>query len=183
MKEIDNDQIAWDAFDDPAELYRLWKEEENLLAGLFLANKYHWGDEANGIFIDRDKAMEIYETIGESYEDWDELTERDLPLQKTKFYIWGEEKELEVITKLWTALKDFWIVGDEEIMSGLPVGMMINLLVGSPWYEGIVGPIEVILPTKFSFNAYLENPEALDYALKEAFPNLRIKSEKLEVRS
>ena len=183
MKEIDNDQIAWDAFDDPAELYRLWKEEENLLAGLFLANKYHWGDEANGIFIDRDKAMEIYEEIGESYEDWNELTERDLPLQKTKFYIWGEEKELEVIMKLWTELKDFWIVGDEEIMSGLPVGMMINLLVGSPWYEGIVGHIDVILPTKLSFNAYLENPEALDYALKEAFPNLRIKSEKLEVRS
>lgn len=39
MKEIDIDQIAWDAFENPAELYRIWKEEENLLAGQFLANK------------------------------------------------------------------------------------------------------------------------------------------------
>ena len=69
MKEIDNDQIAWDAFENPAELYRLWKEKENLLAGQFLANKYHWGDEKNGIFINPEKAREIYEEIGESYED------------------------------------------------------------------------------------------------------------------
>ena len=45
MKERDNDQIAWDAFENPAELHRLWKEEENLLAAQFIANKYHWGDE------------------------------------------------------------------------------------------------------------------------------------------
>ena len=91
MKEIDNDQIAWDAFENPAELYRLWKEEENLLAGQFLANKYHWGDEKNGIFINPDKAREIYEEIGESYEGWDEQTDRDYTLQKQNS-IFGEKK-------------------------------------------------------------------------------------------
>ena len=178
MKEIDNDQIAWDAFENPAELYRLWKEEANLLAGQFLANKYHWGDEKNGIFINPDKAREIYEEIGESYEDWDEQTTHDHTLQKTKFYIWGEEDELEAINILWMQLKDFWINGDEERIPGFPVGVLMNLLVGSPWYEGIIECLEVVLPTKLSFRAQLEKPEALLYAFREAFPNLRIVEEK-----
>ena len=178
MKEIDNDQIAWDAFENPAELYRLWKEEENLLAGQFLANKYHWGDEKNGIFINPDKAREIYEERGESYEDWDEQTSLDHTLQKTKFYIWGEEDELEPIKILWMQLKDFWINGNEERIPGFPVGVLMNLLIGSPWYEGIVECLEEVLPTILSFRAELEKPEALLYALREAFPNLRIIEEK-----
>ena len=178
MKEIDNDQIAWDAFENPAELYRLWKEEENLLAAQFLANKYHWGDESNGIFINPDKAREIYEEIGESYEDWDEQTTKDYDLKKTKFYIWGEEDELEPINILWMQLKDFWIDGDEERIPGFPVGVLMNLLIGSPWYEGIVDCLEEVLPTKLSFRAQLEKPEALLYAFREAFPNLRIIEEK-----
>ena len=178
MKEIDNDQIAWDAFENPAELYRLWKEDGNLLAGQFLANKYHWGDEKNGIFINPVTAREIYEEIGESYEDWDEQTTRDLPIQKTKFYIWGEEEELEPLNILWMQLGNYRIVGDEEIMSGYPVGMIMNLLVGSPWYEGFVDCLEAVLPTKLSFKAQLEKPDALLYALREAFPNLRIVEEK-----
>lgn len=178
MKEIDNHQIAWDAFENPAELYRLWKEKENLLAGQFLANKYHWGDEKNGIFINPEKAREIYEEIGESYEDWDEQTSRDYTLQKTKFYIWGEEGELEPINILWMQLKDFWIDGDEERIPGFPVGVLMNVLIGSPWYEGIVECLEEVLPTKLSFRAQLEKPEALLYAFREAFPNLRIVEER-----
>ena len=178
MKEIDNHQIAWDAFENPAELYRLWKEKENLLAGQFLANKYHWGDEKNGIFINPEKAREIYEEIGESYEDWDEQTSRDYTLQKTKFYIWGEEDELEPINILWMQLKDFWIDGDEERIPGFPVGVLMNVLIGSPWYEGIVECLEEVLPTKLSFRAQLEKPEALLYAFREAFPNLRIVEER-----
>ena len=178
MKEIDNDQIAWDAFENPAELYRLWKEEENLLAGQFLANKYHWGDEKNGIFINPEKAREIYEEIGEVYEEWDEQTTRDNALQKTKFYIWGEEDELEPINILWMQLGNYRIVEDEEIMCGYPVGMIMNLLVGSPWYEGFVDCLEVVLPTKLSFKAQLEKPDTLLYAFREAFPNLRIVEER-----
>ena len=178
MKEIDNDQIAWDAFENPAELYRLWKEEENLLAGQFLANKHHWGDEKNGIFINPEKAREIYEEIGESYEDWDEQTSRDHTLQKTKFYIWGEENELEPLNILWMQLKGFWIAGDEDRIPGFPVGVLMNLLVGSPWYEGIVECLEVVLPTKLSIRAQLEKPEALLYAFREAFPDLRIVEER-----
>ena len=178
MKERDNDEIAWNAFENPAELYRLWKDEENLLAGQFLANKYHWGDEKNGIFINPDRAREIYEEIGESYEDWDEQTTRDNTLQKTKFFIWGQEDELEPINILWMQLKDFRIVGGEERIPGFPVGVLMNLLIGSPWYEGIVECLEEVLPTKLSFRAQLEKPEALLYAFREAFPNLRIVEER-----
>ena len=178
MKEKDNDQIAWDAFENTNELYRLWKEEGNLLAGQFLANKYHWGDEKNGIFINPYKAREIYEEIGESYEDWDEQTTKNYELKKTKFYIWGEEDELEPIKILWMQLGKYQIVEDEEIMTGYPVDMIMNILVGSPWYEGFIDCLEVVLPTKLSFKAKLEKPDALLYAFKEAFPNLRIVEEK-----
>ena len=178
MKEIDNDQIAWDAFENPDELYRLWKEEENLLAGQFLANKYHWGDEKNGIFINPDKAREIYEEIGESYEDWDEQTTRDYELKKIRFIIQGKNEELETIQKIYSDLESKFQIEDEKEGKGIPSGILISWLVGSPYYEGIVRPFKNISPGFIAVEVEMENPQALLYAFREAFPNLRIIEEK-----
>ena len=178
MKEIDNDQIAWDAFENPAELYRLWKEEENLLAGQFLANKYHWGDEKNGIFINPDKAREIYEAIGESYEDWDEQTTRDYELKKIVFIIHGNNEELDSIQKIYSELDSKFQIEDENEGKGIPSGILISLLVGSPYYEGIVRPFKHIPQGLLIVEAEMENPKALLYAFREAFPNLRIVEDK-----
>ena len=178
MKEIDNDQIAWDASWNPNELYRLWKEEENLLAGLFLANKYHWGDEANGIFINPDKAREIYEEIGESYEEWDEQTAKDYELKKIVFLIHGNNVELESIQNIYSDLESKFQIEDENGEKGIPSGILISLLVGSPYYEGIVRPFKHIPQGLILVEAEMENPQSLLYAFREAFPNLHIIEEK-----
>ena len=178
MKEIDKDQIAWDAFENPPELYRLWKEEENLLAGQFLANKYHWGDEKNGIFINPEKAREIYEEIGESYEDWDEQSSKDYELKKVKFLIHGKGEELELIQKIYSDLEGKFKIEDENDEIGIPSGILIQLLVGSPYYEGIVRPFKYIHPGIIEVEAEMENPQALFFAFREAFPNLHIIEEK-----
>ena len=177
MKEKDNDQKAWDAFWNPDELYRLCKEEENLLAGQFLANKYHWGDEKNGIFINPDKAREIYEEIGESYEDWDEQTTKDYELKKIRFIIHGKSEELELILNIYSDLESKFQIEDDNKEKGIPSGILISLLVGSPYYEGIVRPFKHIPPDFIVVEAEMENPDALLFAFREDFPNLRIVEE------
>ena len=71
------------------------KEEDNLLAGRFLANKYYWGDEANGVFISPAKAREIYQEIGESYAEWEKNEEADP--HSVEYIIEGTEEEFSSI--------------------------------------------------------------------------------------
>ena len=56
---INNPQTkkAYEALDSPEDLLRLWKEEGNLVAALFLAQKHHFGDEELGIFRNPEKLV------------------------------------------------------------------------------------------------------------------------------
>ena len=177
---IDADQKAQDAFDNPAELYRLWKEEGNLLAGQFLGNKYHWGDEENGVFINPDKAREIYEEIGEDYEEWE--NEPDEPDPKTRDYvITGSPVEIEAVKVLIETLaEDFGMPGNEFGLY-VPVGILIRVMVGSPYYEGNIIYMKSESPEKLIVTAELEKPHALLYAFREAFPNLKIDMQNVEM--
>lgn len=60
----------------------------------------------------------------------------------------------------------------------LPISLLISLLVGSPYYEGIVRPLKHIVPEFIEIEAEMENPQALLFAFREAIPNLRIVEEK-----
>ena len=177
---IDEDQKAQDAFDNPAVLYRLWKEEGNLLAGQFLGNKHHWGDEENGIFINPNKAREIYEEIGEAYEEWE--NEPDEPDPKTRDYvITGSSIELEGVKLLIETLTEQFGMPGNEFGLYVPVGVLMKVMVGSPYYEGNILYTETESPEKLVIRAELENPHALLYAFREAFPNLKIEMQNVEM--
>lgn len=172
-EEIDEDQIAQDAFDNPAELYRLWKEEGNLLAGQFLGNKHHWGDEENGIFINSERARQIYEEIGEAYEEWE--SEPDEPDPKTRNYVInGSSIEIKAVKILIDTLTEVYGMPGNEFGLYVPVGVLMKVMVGSPYYEGNILNRESETPEKLVVTAELEKPHALLYAFREAFPNLKI---------
>lgn len=164
------------AYDNPGELYRLWKEENNLLAGLFLANKHHWGDEKNGIFINPDQALRIYKEIGESFEKWEKEPDENEP-HSIEYIIEGTEEELEAIKTLFNLLNSKY--GTPDLYDGvyIPVGVFMQMLVGSHFYEGNVLTLKEENPGKLILTAELDKPFALLYALREAFDNLKIYSE------
>ncbi|MCH5234590.1 MAG: WG repeat-containing protein [Muribaculaceae bacterium] len=166
---------AMDAFENPAELYRLWKEEGNILAGLFFANKHHWGDEANGIFINPKQAREIYEEIGEDFETW-KKEEGENP-NTVEYIIEGTKEELKAFKVLFDTLNSKF--GTPDLFDGvyIPLGVFMKTLVGSPYYEGNVLTLEEEKPNKLILTAELDKPFALFYALREAFDNLKISSE------
>lgn len=175
LEPIEMDK-AWNAFENPVELYRLWKEEENLLAAQFLANKYHWGDEANGIFINPVKAREIYEEIGESYEEWEKDPEEDDP-HSVEYIIEGSEVELNALKNLFDKLNSKF--GTPDLFDGvyIPLEVFMFALVKSRYYQGNVLSLETNHTNKMRLKAELDKPHVLFYALKNAFPNLKIARE------
>ena len=174
LEQIEIDK-AWDAFENPAELYKLLKEEGNLLAGRFLANKYHWGDEKNGIFIDPEKAKEIYKEIGEDFESWEKEEEEDP--NAVEYIIEGTEEELKAIKVLFDTLNSKY--GTPDLFNGvyIPLGIFMQTLVGSHYYEGNILTLEEDNPNKLILTAELDKPFALLYALRKAFDNLKISSD------
>lgn len=175
IKQIEID-MAWDAFENPDELYRLWKEEGNPLAGRFLANKYHLGDEANGIFINPDKARGICENIGEPYDKWEKEPENDEP-QNAEYIIEGAEEELQAVKNIYDTLNSKY--GTPDLFSGvyIPVGAFMKTLVGSRYYDGNILTLEEENNNRLVLSVELEKPYAFLYALRKAFKNLHITSE------
>ena len=175
FKQIEIDK-AWDAFENPIELNRLLKEEDNLLAGRFLANKYQWGDEANGIFVNPGKAKEIYKEIGEDFESREKEPEEEDP-QSVEYIIEGTEEELKAVKVLFDTLNTQY--GTPDLFDGvyIPLGVFMQILVGSPYYEGNILTLEEESSNKIILTAELDKPFALLYALREAFDNLKISSE------
>ena len=174
LEQIEIDK-AWDAFENPAELYKLLKEEGNLLAGRFLANKYHLGDEVNGIFINPEKAKEIYKEIGEDFEFWEKEEEEDP--NTVEYIIEGTEEGLKAVKVLFDTLNSKY--GTPDLFAGvyIPLGVFMQTLVGSPYYEGNVLTLEEANANKLILTAELDKPFALLYALHEAFGNLKFSSE------
>ena len=179
LEQIEMDK-AQDAFDNPAELYRLWKEEGNLLAAQFLGNKHHGGDEENGIFINPDKAREIYEEIGEAYETWENEPEEPDP-KTVDYVIAGSSVELEGVKLLIDKLTERFGMPGNEFGLYVPVGVLMKVMVGSPYYEGNILYLESESPEKLVVTAELEKPHALLYAFREAFPNLKIDMQNVEM--
>lgn len=179
-EEIDEDQKAQDAFHNPAELYRLWKEEDNFLAAQFLGNKHHWGDEVNGIFINPERARQIYEEIGEAYETWENEPEEQNP-QTRDFIITGSSIELEGVKLLIDELGKLYGLSGDEFGLYVPVGLLMRIMVGSPYYEGRIFHMASESPEKLVVRAELEKPHALLYAFREAFPTLKIEMQNVKM--
>ena len=164
--------LAWAAIFEPEKLWKLWKEERNLNAALYLAKKYHYGDEGNGIFRNPDKAREIYEEIGELYEGYQE--EGKEPLKEARLNIRGKSEEIERLKSLLISMKEKYGYPEDKGIS-FKVNYLMEELVRSPYYDGEITGIEEINKEKIKIMIRMEKPEALLYAMREVFTDLKIR--------
>ena len=174
---INNPQTkkAEDALGSPEELLRLWKEEGNLVAGLFLGQAHHFGDEEHGIFRNPEKAKEIYLEVGEPPEKGPFLG--DFCPETAKYILTGSSQDVEAVKVRIDKLAAK--VGSPEGDFGLyiPVGALMKVLVGSRYYEGNVLYSELENPEKLVITAELDSPEKLLYAFRQAYPSLTVEME------
>ena len=168
----DPGEMAWALIFEPEKLLKLWKEDGNLDAALYLARKHHYGDESNGIFRNTEEARKIYEEIGECYEEY-EVEEKD-PTEDARLNIKGPSQEIERLKSLLISMKEKY--GDPEDKGiSFKVKHLMDELVRSPYYDGEVTGIKELNKEKIIIMVKMQKPYALLFALEQVFPELKIR--------
>lgn len=165
-----------------AELLRR-KDEYALLR---LAMDYRTGDEASGIFIDFDKAKQIYDQLGmkkdeSDYDDFDPVKEAS-ELREDAINSFPEFAAFVVEGSSAPAVKhlieDLYDKFGEkgEMYFYLPLEAMMKILVGSKHYVGYIQTLTEHSPEKIEFTAEFYNcsPDSLMYALQQSFEDLNV---------
>ena len=154
---------------DPAVLLDLC-EKGNKIAARELGYLYDRGDEERGIFRNPEKAQEYFEMAGEEYEY---EPEEDDP-HEADYFLKGSAQELSAVKTLVEELaRQYGDVGNECGLY-IPMGVLMNVLVGSPYYEGNLLSMDTHNPECIILHAEANRCEPLLYALREAFPYLNI---------
>ena len=167
--------------EDPAILQELC-DKGNKWAAYALYEKYRWGDEEHGIFIDKERAREYYDLAGEIpyKEEWDPIDDAGEEYPTTREYVLtGDSTTLDGIETLIRDLAQrFGIPENEEDGLGLfvPQQQLIKLLVGSDsvYYRGNVQHLEREAPDRLVITTEADSGEPLLYALRQCFGNLNI---------
>ena len=165
-----------------AELLR--REDKDAL--LRLAIDYRVGDEASGIFIDFDKAKQIYDQVGVKRgefdnEDFDPVKEAaELRENATESFpefasFVVEGSSAPAVKHLIKDLYDRF--GEKgEMYFYLPLEAMMKILIGSKHYVGYIQTLTEHSPEKIEFTAefYGCHPDSLMYALQQIFEDLDV---------
>ena len=138
---------------------------------------YQYGDEANGIFIDYEKAKTYYDRVGEEFDPVETARQRrydaehtDYP-EFTYYRITGDDvpavKALltELYQKYGEHTEPFWY---------LPLEIVMKTLEGSDAYVGYIQSIHDGDPCEISVEFYEAHRDSLKYALLQVFHNLTI---------
>ena len=171
--------------------YRAKIQDELLKRGdkkalLRLAWDYRGGDEASGIFIDFDKAKQIYDKLGMNNDDCDEedfdpVKEAD-ELRKDAIESFPEFATFVVEGPSAQAVKQliesFYDLYAEkgEMYFYIPLELMMKALVDSKHYVGYIQTLTEHSPSKIEFTAefYSCSPYSLKYALQQSFEDLKV---------
>jgi hypothetical protein len=163
-------------------------EKGNRWAAYALYQKYSWGDEKQGIFINMQKAKEYYDMAGDiSYKyEWDDKEEPGEPNPSTcEYVLTGNATALDGVEKLIRDLcKRFGIPENEEDGLGMyvPQRMLMKVLVGSDteYYRGNVLYLEREAPDRLIITTEADKGEPLLYALRQCFENLTVEMKETE---
>jgi hypothetical protein len=155
-------------------LHRLADEGNEKDAMSELAETYRYGDEHNGIYINRPLAQEYYEKIGEQYNPSEEDTE-DSPVE-TDYTLKGNAETLKGICDTINDLCQRFGTPDNEFGMFVPLQPLMKLLVGSDdeAYRGNVLRMEQKDANTLVLHTESNNPGPLYYALHQCFPDLEI---------
>lgn len=178
---------------DSAELYQIWytirccttldytvllhhlaDEANDKDAMSELAETYRYGDERNGIYINRSMAKKYYDMMGEDYDPAEDETEDD-PVE-TDYTLKGNAETLKGIRDTINDLCQRFGTPDNEFGMFVPLQPLMKLLVGSDdeAYRGNVLRMEQKDDNTLVLHTESNNPGPLYYALHQSFPNLEI---------
>ena len=178
---------------DYAELYQIWNtirccttldytvllhhladETNDKDAMSELAETYRYGDERNGIYINRSMAKKYYDMMGEDYDPAEDDTEDD-PVE-TDYTLKGNAETLKGIRDTINDLCQRFGTPDNEFGMFVPLQPLMKLLVGSDdeAYRGNVLRMEQMDANTLVLYTESNNPGPLYYALHQSFPNLEI---------
>ena len=158
-------------------------EKGNRWAAYALYQKYLWGDEAQGIFINRTRAKHYYDFSGDIlYKDkWEDTEEPGEENPRTyEYVITGAAGSLDGVQNLIERLcQRFGIPENEEGGLGMyvPQEIVMKVLVGSDskYYRGNILHMERTAPDRLVITSESDNGEPLLYALRQCFENIEIK--------
>ena len=165
------DEEAAIFIDDPIILQELC-DKGNKTAAEHMGYKYAYGDEVNGIFIDYDKAAEYLKLAGEEF-DANDYQEKADP-HDFEYSLRGDAGTLGAIrTTIDNLYQRFGTPGNELGMF-VPLGPVMQKLVGSPHYEGNILSMEQPNPDCLILKTEANSGAPLLYALRQAFANLDV---------
>ena len=174
------DEEAAIYIDNPATLQELC-DKGNKYAAYELYHKCMWGDEENGIFINKREAKHYFDLAGDvpqQYEEeWDDVDDpgEEYP-EEFCYTLTGDAKTLNGVETLIDDLCQQFGTPGNELGLFVPQQILMKLLVGSDsiYYRGNVISMERQAPDCLVIKTEADKGEPLLYALRECFENLEI---------
>ena len=178
MERIKNgDEEAAIFIDDPVILQELC-DKGNKTAAENLGCKYACGDEANGIFIDHKRASRYMELADKDYNPKD-YEEEDMP-REFDYILKGNAETLSGICTMVDDLCHRFGTPGNELGMFVPLGPVMQKLVGSSHYEGNILSMEQPTPDCLTLHAEANSGEPLLYALRRCYENLSVEMKETE---
>ena len=147
-------------------------------AALKLGQMYDKGDEKNGIFRNPVKAREYFKMAGEKYEY---EPEEENP-HEADYFLRGSAEELAAVKTLVDELTQKYGDAFNEFGLYIPMNILMKTLVGSRYYDGNLLTMNTDDPECIVLHAEANTMEPLLYALRQAFPNLKIEMKETKLR-
>lgn len=174
------DEEAAVFIDDPATLQELC-DKGNKYAAYELYHKCRWGDEENGIFINKREAKHYFDLAGDvpqQYEEeWDDVDDpgEECP-EEFCYTLTGNAQTLDALEKLINDLCQQFGTPGNELGLYVPQQILMKLLVGSDsiYYRGNVISMDRQAPDTLEITTEADKGEPLLYALRECFENLTV---------
>ena len=171
------DEEAAFFIDDPVILQELC-DKGNKTAAEHMGYKYAYGDEANGIFVDYDQAAEYMKLAGEEFDVNDYREEADP--HDFEYTLKGDAETLGTIRTMVDNLCQRFGTPGNELGMFVPLGSVMQELVGSFHYEGNILSMEQPNPDCLILKSEANKGEPLLYALRQRYENLNIEMKKTE---
>ena len=154
-------------------------EKGNRYAAYALYEKYRWGDEEQGIFIDVKKAKEYYDMSEDIpyKEEWDGSDDpgEENP-SKYEYTLTGDPRVIAHIHIMIDAFCQRFGTPGNELGMFVPQRILIKQLVGADteFYRGNVLTVEQPAKDRLVITTEADRGEPLLYALRQSFKNLDV---------
>ena len=143
-----------------------------------LGYRYLKGDEEYGIFIDYDKAAYFFELAGWK-EDTTERLNPNSDLFTANYYLNGHSKTTNAIKEMIEDLTIRFGTPDNEEGRFVPIEVLMQIFVGSPYYHGNLLKMQDIDNGGLLLHVETETIKPLLYAMRLVFTDMQIEMKQI----